>query len=311
MTPRTKAHLALLAANLIYGANFTIAKHVMPRLIPAFGFIFIRVMGSVILFWLLWLMDPGPVRIERKDWGRFLLCGITGITINQMMFFKGLSLTLPIHASLMQLTSPVLITLIAAFLIGERLSWIKGLGLVLGISGAALLVTMGKDVGGGASTRLGDFLVFINSFSYATYLVLVKPLMEKYPPLTVIRWVFTFGFPIVSILCWKDFTQIRWQAFQTSDWLAAAFVVVCTTFLAYLFNAYALGNLRASTVGAYIYLQPLFAALIAMAFFGEHLSAMKILAGAAIFSGVYLVGYKKGRIDTWRKRWQGSGPEAS
>ncbi len=311
MTPRTKAHLALLAANLIYGANFTIAKHVMPRLIPAYGFIFLRVLGSVVLFWMLWLMDPGPVRIDRKDYGRFVLCGITGITINQMMFFKGLSLTLPIHASLMQLTSPILITLIAAFLIGERLTWIKGLGLLLGITGAVLLVTMGKDVGGGPSTRLGDTLIFINALSYATYLVLVKPLMQKYPPLTVIRWVFTFGLPIVSVFCWKDFTLIRWHAFQPGDWLATAFVVVCTTFLAYFFNAYALGNLRASTVGAYIYLQPLFAALIAISFYGERLSTLKLLAAGAIFGGVYLVGYKKGRFEGWRRRWLGTRPETS
>lgn len=294
MTKRTQAHLAVLSANLIFSANFTIAKVVMPSLIKPYAFIFVRVAVAGALFWLLAASSAFRQKIDKKDWPRFVLCAIFGVAINQLTFFKGLSYTLPIHASLMMLTSPICVTIIAAFLIKEKVTWLKTLGLICGISGALLLVAISshRQSAYASNIVLGDFLVFINGASYAFYLVIVKPLMKRYKPIVVIRYVFTIGFFFIIPFSFNEVREVQWQLFGTADWMALAYVVLFTTFLAYFFNVFALHTLNASTVGSYMYLQPVFAALIAMLFLGELLTWVKVVSAILIFSGVYMVSYK-------------------
>ena len=292
MNRNLQAHLAVLSTSLIYAATFTVAKTIMPRLIAPFGFIFVRVAVAGLLFWLLSLWPAFRQPLQKKDVPRLMLCGVLGVTINQLLFFKGLSYTLPIHASLMMLSTPICVTIIAAVLIRERVTWLKVAGLACGVSGALFLIISGNKSGGQASDiPLGDFLIFLNAASYAGYLVVVKPLMRSYKPLVVIRYVFTFGFVFILPFSFREFTEASWSAFQAADWLALSFVVIFTTFLAYLFNVFALNTLSASTVGSYIYLQPVFAAVIALTFFGETLTWVKVIAAISISAGVYMVSY--------------------
>ncbi len=280
----------MLGANLFYGAGFTVAKLVMPRLIAPEGFILIRVVSTCLLFWLSFAGGNAfRTKFEKKDWRKLVLGGLFGVAINQLFFFKGLNLTQPIHASLIMLSTPILITFIASFLLKERVTSLKLLGLVLGVSGAVFLIAQKAAGKGGSNVALGDFMVFLNAASYAIYLVLIKPLMAKYRPVIVIRWVFLFGALFVLPFGWNDFAAIEWSQFVWSDYLAVAFIVVCCTFCTYLWNTYALRKLSASTAGAYIYLQPLFAAIIAVIFYGETLTWQKVVSAVLIFAGVYLV----------------------
>jgi drug/metabolite transporter (DMT)-like permease len=287
-----KAHLALLGANLFYGAGFTVAKTVMPRLVQPFGFILIRVGVVAILFWLSAFGGSRfQAKIERRDWPILVLGGLFGVALNQMLFFYGLNLTTPIHASLIMMSTPLLITLIAAVILKAGMSWQQVLGLLLGIGGAAVLMTAGKELAATPTALRGDLAIFFNAASYAIYLVIIKPLMLRYRPIIVIRWVFLFGLLFALPFSWPEFARIPWQQFDASDVAAVAFIVICCTFFTYLWNIYALRLLSPSTAGAYIYLQPLFAAVIAMLWLGERLTAMKLLAALLIFSGVYLVSF--------------------
>ena len=242
----------------------------------------------MILFWLLFLLKPVKVKIEKQDIKRFLLCAITGVAINQLLFLKGLSLTYSIHASLLMLTTPILIVFIAAWILRERLSPVKLIGLALGIGGAAVLVLGKENSGEGNDILFGDVLILINAVSYTFYFVLVKPLMLKYDPIVIIRWIFSFGFFLVLPFGWVEFTQIQWAHFTTIDYTCMALVVLTGTFLAYLFNVYGIKILGASIAGFYIYTQPVFAALIAMIFLKEPLSLYKMVAALLIFAGVFL-----------------------
>ena len=293
MTETTKANIALLGANLFYGAGFSVAKTIMPRLIQPYGFIFIRVSVTCLLFWFSYLLGKKENNIiDKKDWVRLALCALFGIAINQLMFFKGLSLTSPIHASLIMLSTPILVTFTAAFSLKERLNGMKVIGLFLGAIGAFLLVYLGKKSNLSSNPALGDLFVFFNAASYAIYLVIVKPLMKKYRPIVVIRWVFTLGFLMVLPFGLGQFNTVQWQFFQWKDMAALVFIVVFVTFFTYLWNTYALKILSASTAGSYIFLQPCFAAIIAVAFFAEEVTSTKIIAAILIFSGVFLVGRK-------------------
>lgn len=289
MNKRTTAHLALLFTNLFFAINLSAAKHLTnSQIAKPFGINVVRVGVSMILFWLLFLLKPVKVKIEKQDIKRFLLCAITGVAINQLLFLKGLSLTYSIHASLLMLTTPILIVFIAAWILRERLSPVKLIGLALGIGGAAVLVLGKENSGEGNDILFGDVLILINAVSYTFYFVLVKPLMLKYDPIVIIRWIFSFGFFLVLPFGWVEFTQIQWAHFTTIDYTCMALVVLTGTFLAYLFNVYGIKILGASIAGFYIYTQPVFAALIAMIFLKEPLSLYKMIAALLIFAGVFL-----------------------
>jgi drug/metabolite transporter (DMT)-like permease len=293
MNSKTKAHIAVLIANLIFGAGYAVIKTITPAYLAPYSLNVVRVVVSLILFWSLLLFKPSKASIDKKDIPLFILCGITGVAINQIMFVKGLSLTSAIHSSLLSLATPIFITIIALWLIKEKFSINKFMGLALGIGGATLLVLV-KDVqSSNSSSLLGDMFVLINAVSYAFYMVIVRPLMEKYNALHVLRWVFTFGAIFILPIALPDFIATDWSVFGTAQWVALAFVVLFVTFISYLFTVYGLQALGPSVTGAYIYTQPVFATIIAMVFAGEHFTMIKALAAVLIFSGVYLVNRKK------------------
>lgn len=228
--------------------------------------------------------------IARKHWGRFILCGLTGVAINQMAFIKGLTMTSAIHAALLMLCTPLLITVLAFWILKERMTIFKAAGLALGIGGAVLLISSKDNMG--AASVLGDVLIVVNAVAYTFYFILVKPLMQAYSPLHVMRWVFTIGFFMILPFGWSQYTEIDWAQYDTSHFISLAFVVFCGTFLAYSFNIYGIRHLGAAVTGSYIYTQPILAAIVASIFLDETFSATKILAGVLIFAGVFLVSRK-------------------
>jgi drug/metabolite transporter (DMT)-like permease len=286
------AHLAIFGANLIYGINYSVAKGLMPEYLSPFAFIFCRVFGALILF-LLFASMRKTDKIERKDFWRLALCGLFGVAGNQLMFFYGLNLTSPINAAIIMTSNPILVMIFAALIIKARITVTKLAGVFLGLAGAAALILHGNTLSVESDGLIGDLFIFLNGTSYALYLVLVKPLMAKYSPLTVIKWVFLFGAFYVFPFGFQEVQQVEWNSFTPSVWYAFIFVVVGTTFLAYLFNIYGLKRLNPTTVSTYIYSQPLIASLIAILFYDGELTVVKALSALLIFSGVYLVSIHK------------------
>lgn len=293
MNRNGKAHLAALGANFIFGINYAVVKYITPVYIQSFALNLVRVLVSVTLFWALFLAKPGKAGIKKKDIPRFIVCGLTGVAINQLFFIKGLSLTTSIHSALLSLGTPIFITIIAIWLLKDGLNIRKTGGLVCGIGGAVILI-MAKDHSSNASNRLlGDVFILVNAISYAFYLVLVRPLMESYSAVHVTRWVFTIGTLVILPIGWEQFANTNWQVFQFEHWLALGFVAIAATFLAYLLNVYGISIIGPAATGTYIYTQPFFAAVIAMVFMGEHFTIAKAGATILIFAGVYLVNVKK------------------
>jgi drug/metabolite transporter (DMT)-like permease len=212
------------------------------------------------------------------------------VVINQELFFAGLNITTPINGALIMIMTPILVMLIS-FIIGyERLSWQKVTGMLLGTAGAAIIIS-GRGLNFSSKTAVGDFFILLNACSYAIYLVIVRPLMKRYHPMTIIKWVFLFAVPWVMVMGRDQFLAIRWPSFTTGIWLSVAFVVLFTTFCAYLFNVVALREVHSSIAGAYIYLQPIFATVISISVGKDAISAEKIISAVLIFTGVYLVSF--------------------
>ena len=194
----------------------------------------------------------------------------------------------------MMITTPILVVVIAGFLIREKITWMRTAGIVLGFAGAAtLMLNSGLNAGGKDDNPFGDLLIFINALSWGTYLVLVKPLMKKYHTITILRWTFTFSLIFIIPIGYNQLTQIAWQSFTLTTFEMLFFVIFFTTFLAYLLNVYALKELSPAIVSAYIYLQPVLTAVIAIASGYDSISWVKVFAALLIFTGVYLVSNNK------------------
>jgi drug/metabolite transporter (DMT)-like permease len=205
------------------------------------------------------------------------------------MFIKGVSLTTSIHASILSLVSPIFITAAAGWLLKERFTPLKAIGLALGIGGAFMIVSgRHQSNSPGENMLFGDILIIINAISYSLYFVIVKPLMQRYHPIHVVRWIFTFGVFLILPFGIGDFLHTDFAAFTPGAWGALALVVLGTTFLAYILNIFGLKYLGAGITGTYIYTQPIFASIIGIILLGEPFSFRLGIAAALIATGVLL-----------------------
>lgn len=292
MSRRTLALLAALGATTIYGLNHTIAKGAMPNYVGPFAFIMLRLGGATLLFWIISVFAPKQ-KIEKRDWVRILACALLGMAINMLAFFKGLQLSTPINSSVLVTITPIIVVILSAIFIQEKVTINKGLGILLGFVGALTLILFGAEMRQDApNIPLGNSLFVLNATVYGSYLILVKKLTEKYHPLVLMKWLFTIGFILVFPITLPEFMEIQWAAMPSWVYGVIAFVVIGTTFLTYLFNVFALQELKASTVGAFTYVQPVIGIVFALFTGKDNLTLIKILAALLVLVGVYLASRK-------------------
>jgi drug/metabolite transporter (DMT)-like permease len=297
----SKRNLALIGAtivSIIYGVTFTIAKDVMPKYIDAYGFILLRAGGSMLLFWLVWFLmslfnATENEKIALNDFPRIIASAFFGVAFNMLTFFKGLSLTSPISAAVIMVTTPMIVLVLSAIIMKERMQKRKVFGIILGLIGTAFLILYGKSIGNVTNASLGNFLVLVNAISYGFYLIIVKKLMNKYNAFTFVKWIYLFGFLMVLPFGWSQFATVDWAIVPTDIYWKIGFVVIISTFLTYLLNLLSMKELKPTTVAVFIYLQPLFATVFAISLGKDELSLVKIGSTILVFSGVYLVTMKK------------------
>lgn len=294
MHDKSKARIAVLLGNFFFGTSVIAVKHISPSLIAPIGLTAIRIVTTTILFWSFYLFRPVRFTFTKKEYGLLAFCALAGITLNQTFTVRGMSLTSPIHASLLILTTPISITLLAALFLKESLDKFKILGLLMGVSGGALLV-FSRDLSDNASDQqtMGDLFCIFGALSYAVYVVSIKPLVQKFPTHHILQWVFLFGCFASLPLGWRSLHEIHWSAFDALSWFALVYIVLGATFIAYQLMNYSIHKLGASTTGSYIYTQPFFATLASMILLDESLSITKIAAASLIMGGVFLANYRK------------------
>ncbi|MDY8137044.1 DMT family transporter [Aquimarina sp. 2201CG5-10] len=292
-----KAHLSLLSVNIIYGANYLIAKGLMPNKIEASALVFLRIAGAGFLFFIIKYFIKE--KVDRKDIPRLALCGLLGVATNQFFSMNGLSLTSPVDAAIIVTAMPIFTVIISYFLLKEPLTLQRVLGISIGGSGAVLLIYLGNS-SLGTGSLLGNLFIFINALSFAFYLVIVKPLMSKYKPITVIVWTFMFGFIFMFPFCIEKLIQTDFTAFDFSSWTSLFYVILGPTFLAYFLNMFALQYVKPTVSSSYIYVQPavamllvgLISYLVVNSQYQGDITVTKLLCCILIFAGVYLISSK-------------------
>ena len=287
-----KRYLALIAAFLattIYGINHTVAKEVMPVYIGSSGFIMLRLLGATLIFWLISLFTPKE-KIEKKDFLKILLASILGMCVNMLAFFRGLELSTPINSGIIITLSPVLVLILSYFFLKEKVTVKKIIGILIGFSGAVFLILNSSKTGINApNIPLGNSFFLLNASAYAGYLIVIKPLTSKYNIFTLMKWLFLIGLVLSTPITFNQFVEVNWTELPWFAIWRMAYVIIGTTFLTYLFNIYALKTLSPTTVGSFIYLQPIITIGFALITGNDVLDTTKLFSCLLVFIGIYLV----------------------
>lgn len=276
----TSALAALLGVQLLFGAMPVVGKLAIAGFGPS-DVAFLRMFGAALAFHAA-RHALGLPRIPLREQPVLVLLAILGISANQLLFLHGLARTSASHAALLTTAIPVLTLLVAAALGRERLSVRRVVGIAVALAGVLVLV-LGTDPTGRA-TLFGDALILANTSVYAAYLVLSRDVLERWPPLSVLPWLFSWG-----LLTGLPFIGVPDLAGRPLDaWLAVAFIVLGPTIGSYALNLYALRTVPASVVALFIYLQPSIAAVLAIPLLDERPTARLLVSGALSFGGVWL-----------------------
>ncbi len=288
-------HIALLLAQVIYAMNYSIAKDLMPGYIQPLALVLLRITGAAALFWLISLFTKQE-KVEKEDMKKFLWLTLFGVVINQTFFIYGLSLTKPINSAIIMISNPIMVFVFTLIVLKEKITIPKVSGLLLAIGGAYIMLRYRGNFELGSETLAGDLMTLVNSASWAIFVVMSKPLYAKYNTVTVMKWMFLIGSVYILPIGGYDALHINWSSFTGEAIFATSFVVVATTFLAYLLNIYGLQQLSPNIVSMYIYLQPFLATLFAISLGKDKLDLTKIIAGIFIILGLYLVTLKNKKI---------------
>jgi drug/metabolite transporter (DMT)-like permease len=286
-------HFVLFLVTLIYAITFTIAKDIMPTYVNSSLLVWFRVAGALLLFWFIhpfekrFFPSEKKQKIKWQDLKPLFIASIFGVAFNMLLFFGGLARTTPINGAVLMLFTPLFVVILARIIGKEVLGAKKITGILLAACGAALLMT-GKGLQFSKDTFWGDLMVTVNAIFYAVYLVVVRKLLNTYTVMTVSKWTFLFGLLLITPFALPHFASFSFQTLPLKIVLEIVYVIVFTTFLAYLLNAWAIEKAGAVVVGSYIYLQPLLAGIIAIGMGSDKFTWLKLVSAILVFVGVFL-----------------------
>lgn len=295
MTKKQKiGHLALLIANILFGLNTIVSRSLMPEIMSPYTLTFYRLAGAASLFWLASLFTKKET-VPLKDVLLLALASVFSLSLNQLPYFVGLSATSPIDASIIVTVLPIITMILAAFFLKEPITVKKAVGVLVGASGALLLVFTSDKVQGGKSDFWGIALVFSAVFSFSIYLTVFKNLIVKYSAITVMKWMFLFGTITCYPFCRSSLMAVDYTTFTPHIYLSIAYVVVLGSFVTYLLIPVGQQSLRPTTLSMYNYLQPVVASFVAVIIGMDTFGIEKTISAVLVFAGVYIVTKSKSR----------------
>ena len=303
---KLKGHAALWLANIIWGLNAPICKGVLrsaefPEGIDPFALSAYRMVGAALLFWSCSLFLPRE-RVARRDIVALFFASVFGIQLNQMLFLWGLSMTSPIDTSIIATVVPILTMVLAMLFLREPITGMKAGGVFLGAFGAVLLVLQSQHTGSQTASIGGDILCIVSAMSYAVYLTAFRDTIVKYSAVTTMKWMFLFAAVDALVIYWQPLRAVDYAALSGATWAGIAYVVVCSTFVAYLMVPIAQQHLRPTLVSIYNYVQPVVAVLFTVAVGLDTFGPTKGFAALCVFAGVGLVTRSKSRAQLEAER---------
>lgn len=283
------AHLAILGSCIGWGLMAPICKDAMLHGVDAVTMVTFRVTGACLLFWIASCFAPKEV-VPLKDKLQFIGAALFGLLINQYSFTVGLSITSPINASIVTTTMPIFAMLLSALILKEPITGKKALGVLMGCSGALILIlTSATHADGKVGDIRGDLLCLLAQLLFALYLSLFNPLIRRYNVFTINKYMFSWS---TLLLLPFTFTHVREAVsvpVPSETWWEVAYVVCIGTFFCYILTMIGQQILRPTVVSVYNYVQPVVAAAVSLLMGIGILKPTHALAVVLVFSGVWLV----------------------
>lgn len=289
-------HLACFGAYAIFGLNIVFCKDIANQggLTPVVLFT-LRAFCAGALFWL-WSFFIKKESVPRKDLWCILGASVLGLVIPQQTFLYSISMTTPIDLSVVNSITPIMTMLVAAIFLKEPITWKKASGVLLSFAGVVWLIYQSNHTGGAEhSSPLGIVLIMINALSFALYLGICRPIIQRYNVVTLMKWMFLFAFIIVLPFSSKQLVSIDYASIPGPIWWEVAYLIFLATFVAYFLIPVGQQRIRPTLVSMYNYLQPIIACVVGVSIGMDRLTWMKVAASLLIFSGVAIVNQSRAR----------------
>ncbi|MBQ4023218.1 MAG: DMT family transporter [Prevotella sp.] len=298
------AHLSMFMACAFWGLMAPLGKDAMTHGIDGLHMVTFRVVGGCLLFWLTSLFVKKE-RVPVRDRLLFAGAGLFGLVTNQCCYTIGLSITSPINASIVTTSMPIFAMILAALILHEPITGKKALGVLMGCSGALILIlTSAAHASDRVGDIRGDLLCLGAQFSFALYLSLFQPLIRRYTVFTVNRWMFLWASVMILPFTAGHVFAIDPKTVPAQTWAEAFYVVFFGTYVAYILTMIGQRTLRPTVVSVYNYVQPLVAVTVSLLTGMGVLKWSQGLAVVLVFSGVWLVTKSRSRRDIDEARSQ-------
>lgn len=282
----------ILVATIFWGVNVSFTKALIPQWMTSESISAVRLVGGCLLFWLASLFVRNA-RIDRGDWKLILLGGVIGLFGFIYLFVMSLRYGNPIDISIIMTLPPMFVLLMGVLFRHARPSWIELAGVAVSFVGAVIVILDGNSGKAGSDNLLGDVLAVASCICYAFYLVILEQPTRKYPPVTLLRWVFLFSaIPGAFLAIGFDKLPIL-HASVAAPWLEIGFILLCPTFIAYFLVQPAIRSIGSELVSLYQYLLPVFATVSAVLMGLDTLRWAQVAAMAVIIAGMVLTNIGK------------------
>lgn len=291
------AHLCMLCAGTCWGLMAPIGKDAMINGIDGIDLVSFRVLGGALLFWLTSLFTKKE-HVPVKDILLLGCAGLFALVFNQCSYTIGLNLTSPSNSSIMTTSMPIFAMVLSFFILKEPITWQKAGGVLLGCTGAVIIITTSATAGNAKVGNIwGDLLCMSAQLSFALYLSLFKPLIQKYSLFTVNKWMFTWATLIIWPFTLGHVSSIDFASVPMSTWWETGFVVFFGTYISYICMMVGQQTLRPTVVSVYNYMQPLVSVSVSVAAGLAVFKTSQALAAILVFSGVWFVVKSKSKHD--------------
>lgn len=296
------AHLSILGACAGWGLMAPVGKDAMIHGFDGITMVTFRVVGACLLFWIASIFAPKE-KVPLRDKLMFIGAGIFGLVLNQCCYTIGLSITSPINASIVTTSMPIFAMLLAALILKEPITGKKALGVLMGCSGALILIlTSAAHASDKVGDIRGDLLCLFAQFSFALYLSLFNPLIRRYNVFTINKYMFSWATLLLLPFTISHVTDVVSQPIPASTWWEVGYVVCIGTFVCYILTMIGQRTLRPTVVSVYNYVQPIVSVATSLLMGIGILKPTHALAVILVFSGVWLVTKSKSRNDMEKEK---------
>lgn len=291
------AHLSMFGACAGWGLMAPVGKEAMTNGVRGLAMVTFRVAGACVLFWLASLFAKRE-SVPWRDKLMFAGAALFGLILNQCCYTIGLSLTSPINASIVTTSMPIFAMLLSALILKEPITSKKAVGVLMGCSGALMLIlTSVTHASVKVGNLRGDLLCLFAQFSFALYLSLFRPLIQRYNVFTINRYMFTWATAMLLPLSFGEAQSAIYAHLSMRTWAEVAYVVCIGTFFCYILTMVGQRTLRPTVVSVYNYVQPVVSVAVSLLMGIGVLKATHALAVILVFSGVWLVTKSMSRRD--------------